>query len=132
MVKPVYLYDTNTREMLDVHPNQQPVTIGRALNSNFPTFAGYGGVSRHQADIQYFPHGRILLIHRSSRVITSSGPSVGELEEVSGSLDILPGYFIRFGADYDLRVLPFNDLIVQERLGLRADDTQVLRSGDLT
>tara|TARA_Y100000310_G_C20566676_1_gene755835 strand:- start:794 stop:1192 length:399 start_codon:yes stop_codon:yes gene_type:complete len=132
MVKPVYLYDTNTYEMLDVKADRQSVTIGRSVDMDFPTFSGYKGVSRHQADVQYFPHGKLLLIHRSNRVSSFCGPSLDELEEVHDSSEMLPGYFIRFGDEYALRILRHSHDIVRERLDLRSDETQIIRHEDIT
>ena len=128
MVKSVYLHDLVTQDFIEIPSDKTPRSIGRARDCDLVVDSTFTNISRLQISVQYFPHGDILLTQKSSNCDTFYGPSEDDLDKlyVNQSENILPGYLIRFGEGYDLRLLPFNDRLVQERLRSRSEDTKIV------
>ena len=128
MVKSVYLHDLVTQDFIEIPSDKTPRSVGRAKECDLVIDSTFRNISRLQVVVQYFPHGDILLTQKSSNCDTFYGPSEDDLDKlyVNQSENILPSYLIRFGEGYDLRLLPFNDRLVQERLRSRSDDTKIV------
>ena len=124
MVKPVYLYDLIRDDFLEIPSDQKPRKLGRGMDCDLVTEASYGKIDRYQAVIQYFPQGDVKLTQMSSHSVTDLSSDGNDWDRLYLGVTekIIPGSYIRFDGQYMIRLLPYNDPLVRERIKLRNAD----------